>query len=173
MHPLLHEKHRVRVSPVWNMTNINVLFQMVVVIKGQKWSGQFLVFACCHHGKVPRGEVQCQQVGWNWSLTLMHHNLSKDHTHISGITCHLPSWSQKLVQLALRGGFQNTHESKGCTNVWQVCFQGHFAKSQNLAFLVFFFWKCKFSDSMTSSPKLGLLKLGSWFSDPSWLGSQF
>jgi hypothetical protein len=37
------------------MTNINVLFQMVVVIKGQKWSGQFLVFACCHCGKVPHG----------------------------------------------------------------------------------------------------------------------
>jgi hypothetical protein len=37
------------------MTNINVLFQMVVAIKGQKWSGQFLVFVCCHHGKVPRG----------------------------------------------------------------------------------------------------------------------
>jgi hypothetical protein len=27
---------------------------MVVAIKGQKWSGQFLVFPCCHHGKVPR-----------------------------------------------------------------------------------------------------------------------
>jgi hypothetical protein len=101
---------------------------MVVAIKGQKWSGQFLVFVCCHHGKVPRSgrrwrKAQCQPVGWNWSSTLMHHNLSKDHAYISGITCCLPSWGQKLVHLALPGGLQNTHESKGHANVWQVCCQ--------------------------------------------------
>jgi hypothetical protein len=32
------------------MTNINVLSQIVVVIKGQKWSGQFLVVVCCTMG---------------------------------------------------------------------------------------------------------------------------
>jgi hypothetical protein len=30
---------------------------MVVVNKAQKGSGQFLVFACCHHGKVPCGHA--------------------------------------------------------------------------------------------------------------------
>jgi hypothetical protein len=41
--------------------------------------------------------------------------------------------------------------------------QGHFTKSWNLAFLVLIFKNAKFSDSMTSSPKLGSLKLGSQF----------
>jgi hypothetical protein len=36
-------------------------------------------------------------------------------------------------------------------------------KNGNLAFLVLIFWKCKFSDSMTSSPKSGSLKSGSRF----------
>jgi hypothetical protein len=49
------------------MTNINVLFQMVVVIKGQKWSGQFLVFACCHRPKVCHAVALAQStVSTSW-----------------------------------------------------------------------------------------------------------
>jgi hypothetical protein len=84
-------------------------------LKAKSGQGSFLFLRVATIGKCHVAVLLAQsrhrvnkQVGWNWSSTLMHHNLSKDHTYFSGITCCLPSWGQKLVHLALPGGLQKT-----------------------------------------------------------------